>query len=217
VIKVWVLLACSVAIAVVGCRYALPRDDTPGTTPVAVARDLNDIRNIVVPSDPAAARPWRFIIIHHSATTSGTVESITAGHLDREFDDIGYHFVINNGRSAGTRNGEVTATGRWINQRAGAHTKVTGHEEFNTEGIGICLVGNFEQEAPTPEQMTALTMLVLALREQYNIPIDRIAGHRDLKQTLCPGRHFPMDRFLLDLHQAYLKGLTPPKPLAERL
>jgi hypothetical protein len=210
VAKVFMLLAVCTAVAAAICWYAMPREDAVAAVDGAVAKDLSDIRNIVTLGHPSPTRPWRFIIIHHSATVSGTLKSITDGHLARDFDGIGYHFLINNGRSPGTLNGQVTATDRWIHQRTGAHTKVMNHDEFNTEGIGICLVGNFELEPPTPEQMTALTMLVLALREQCNIPIDRIAGHGDLKETLCPGRLFPMERFLLDLHKASVKGLLAP-------
>jgi len=217
-VKVWLILAASMVAVAAACWQAMPREaPTAAGASGTVARDLADIKNIVAPKGSTAARPWRYIIIHHSATMAATVQSITQGHLARGFTDIGYHFLINNGRSAGTRNGEVTATDRWVNQLAGAHTKVTDHPEFNNEGIGICLVGDFEAGPPTPEQMAALTMLVLALRQHYAIPIDRIGGHRDFEKTECPGRNFPMDRFLLDLHQAYLKSCrAPPRPDDER-
>jgi len=210
-IKVWVVLALAMTAVAVACWKAMPREEaTASGGSGVVARNLADIRKIVALANPAEARPWRYIIIHHSATVSGTFDSITQGHLARGFDEIGYHFLINNGRSAGTGNGEVTATPRWTHQEAGAHTKVGDHPEFNTAGIGICLVGDFEVQPPTPEQMAALTLLVVALRERYDIPIDRIGGHRDFKETKCPGRYFPMDRFLMDLHQSYLIGRRAP-------
>jgi N-acetyl-anhydromuramyl-L-alanine amidase AmpD len=211
VLKVWVLLAGAMVVVAAAGRFVMPTEDAPaGGGAVAVAKNFSDIHNIVTLRDPSISpRPWRFIVIHHSATASGSLESITQGHLDRKFDEIGYHFLINN--SPAERDGEVTATSRWLSQHAGAHTKMDTHPEFNTEGIGICLVGNFEEKPPTANQMTALTVLVQVLRDQYNIPIDRIAGHRDFTQmTLCPGRLFPMDRFLLDLHTASIKNFAAP-------
>jgi N-acetyl-anhydromuramyl-L-alanine amidase AmpD len=79
---------------------------------------------------------------------------------------------------------------------------VPDHPEYNTEGIGICLVGNFDRQPPTAAQMTSLEILVLALSRRYEIPLDRIVGHGELKNTQCPGRLFPMEKFLMDLREA---------------
>jgi len=87
---------------------------------------------------------------------------------------------------------------------------VRDHPEFNTEGIGICLIGNFDQHEPTPGQMAALEMLVLALRERHRIALEDILGHGELKNTRCPGRLFPMETFLMDLRQGHLKRLRVP-------
>jgi N-acetyl-anhydromuramyl-L-alanine amidase AmpD len=210
--KVWVILALSMTAVAVACSMAIPHGGAPdlgGTA--AVGRGLAEVRNLVALKNPAEARPWRYIVIHHSATTGGTIESITKGHLDRGFEEIGYHFLINNGKSLGTHNGEVAATTRWTQQMAGAHCKVAEHPEFNDEGIGVCLVGDLDVDQPTAEQMASLQMLVEVLREHYDIPIERIVGHRDLKATKCPGKNFPMDQFLKDLRQAYLAELRQPE------
>jgi len=198
-IKVWVILGLGMTVAALAGWAILPKANSPAVkSPVA-------IDGIVWPQGMAHTRPWHYIIIHHSATPSGTVEGITQFHRDRGFQDVGYHFIINNGRSAGTRDGEISATARWTEQLPGAHTSVANRPEFNTEGIGICLIGNFEQHPPTPAQMTSLHLLVLALRDRCNIPLERILGHGEVKETQCPGRLFQMELFLMDLRTAYLK------------
>ncbi|MEJ7595664.1 MAG: peptidoglycan recognition family protein, partial [Planctomycetaceae bacterium] len=86
---------------------------------------------------------WQYIVIHHTATESGSVESIHEEHLNRRDAEgnpwlgIGYHFVIGNGQ--GMPDGTVQATFRWQEQIQGAHS---GSEVFNARGIGICLIGN---------------------------------------------------------------------------
>jgi N-acetyl-anhydromuramyl-L-alanine amidase AmpD len=39
--------------------------------------------------------------------------------------------------------------------------------------------------------------------EKYNIPLANVSGHGYTKgeQTKCPGKHFPMERFLKDIER----------------
>lgn len=212
-VKVWVLLAVSMTAVSLACWAAMPRErpSAAGMTPDAAS----PLAALVWPSDLAAPRPWRFIVIHHSATPSGTVQSITQGHLNQGFQDVGYHFIINNGISGGTADGQITPTTRWRDQMPGAHARVANHPEFNGEGIGICLVGDFEKQPPTPAQMAALEMLVLALRDRYRLPLEAILGHGELKNTLCPGRLFPLETFLMDVRLAGLKRQLQARPAAD--
>jgi N-acetyl-anhydromuramyl-L-alanine amidase AmpD len=206
-IKVWVILGAAMTVAALAGTTMLPREDTP-----AAGTALPNLDGIIWPKGMAHVRPWRFIIIHHSATPAATVEAIAQTHRGRGFQDVGYHFIVNNGRAAGTSDGEITPTARWLEQLPGAHTSVADHPEFNAEGIGICLVGNFDLKPPTPIQMTSLQLLVLALRDRCNIPLERVIGHGELKETHCPGRFFPMETFLMDLRTGYVKHrlLAPP-------
>jgi N-acetyl-anhydromuramyl-L-alanine amidase AmpD len=67
---------------------------------------------------------------------------------------------------------------------------VNGHPEYNDVGIGICLVGNFDETHPTEAQMESLARLLRYLMCRYNIPQSHIYGHGQLKPTNCPGRNF---------------------------
>ena len=137
-------------------------------------------------------RTWRFVVLHHTASSGGSVESIHQEHLKRTTDGqswlgIGYHFVIGNGR--GMVDGAVEPTFRWKQQLQGAHA---GVKQYNQQGIGVVLVGDFSKTRPTAAQLTAVRRLVTALRTEYMMPANRIVGHRDIKATACPGKNFSL-------------------------
>ncbi len=138
---------------------------------------------------------WEYIVIHHSATESGSVATIHAEHLNRRdaagnpWLGIGYHFVIGNGQ--GMPDGTVRATFRWKEQIHGAHS---GSELFNARGIGICLIGNFEETHPSKAQMNSLKSLVRVLTARHRISPERLMGHDSVKATACPGKHFPLHK-----------------------
>jgi N-acetyl-anhydromuramyl-L-alanine amidase AmpD len=138
-------------------------------------------------------RPWRFIVVHHSASANGSAAEFDRAHREKGWEELGYHFVIGNGTGSG--NGEIEIGGRWTKQKHGAHCKVEGHPEYNDFGIGICLVGNFDVTRPTEAQMAALSRLVQYLMTRYHIPRNRIYGHGQLKPTDCPGRNFDYNDF----------------------
>lgn len=141
----------------------------------------------------AALRDWKHIVIHHTASEGGSVETINAEHLNRKDKNgnkwlgIGYHFLIGNG--TGMSDGEIEPTFRWKKQMQGAHA---GNEEYNQHGIGICLVGNFQDHRPSPAQLASVKRLVGVLKREYHIKSSQVVGHRDVKSTACPGKMFPM-------------------------
>jgi hypothetical protein len=144
-----------------------------------------------------AAREWQYIVIHHTATTSGSVESINAAHLKNKDKNgnpwlgIGYHFVIGNGD--GMPDGAIEPTFRWRAQIQGAHAG-SSNKDYNERGIGVCLVGNFENLPPTAAQRKSIKLLVATLRAEYKIPTVGVIAHKDIRAsaTECPGRLFPM-------------------------
>ncbi len=129
---------------------------------------------------------WRWIVIHHSATTAGGAAAFDRMHRGKGWDELGYHFVIGNGSQ--TRDGQIEVGPRWPKQKWGAHAK-TPDNRYNDFGIGICLVGNFDLSRPSAEQLRAVSKLVAYLMKAYRIPADRVIGHGDTKPTDCPGRN----------------------------
>lgn len=133
-------------------------------------------------------RPWRYIVIHHSATEGGNAAIFDQMHRrQRGWDSLGYHFVIDNGADA--PDGLVEVGSRWRLQKWGAHCGGTPDNEYNNYGIGICLVGDFQSRAPSPKQVASLRRLVTYLMRAHRIPADRVLGHRDAPnaRTACPG------------------------------
>ena len=129
-------------------------------------------------------------------------------HRAKGWDESGYDFVIGNGTDTG--NGQIEVGPRWVKQKVGAHAK-TSDNRYNEYGIGICLVGNFDFERPTPQQMRSLDKLVAYLMVTYHISPENVLGHRDTKSTDCPGRYMNVD--LVRRQSAALAGasLVTPK------
>jgi hypothetical protein len=150
---------------------------------------------------------WQYIVIHHSATPGGNAAVFDHYHLRRGFGGLAYHFVIGNG--CGSPDGAVETGFRWSRQLSGTACS-SGAGQTNRYGIAICLVGNLDRTPPTPAQLRSLKALVTTLRRQYQIPIGRVLGHREVRwdddptifeNTRCPGR-------FLDL-AAFRAGLRP--------
>lgn len=145
----------------------------------------------------AAERPWVYIVIHHSGTAGGSVESIHNDHRGRKdaagnnWLGIGYHFVIGNG--TGMEDGRTEATFRWKQQIHGAHA---GSAVHNANGIGICLIGDFQKTPPSAKQLESATDLVRQLSRRYQIEGRLILGHKSVKPTFCPGRYFPLQTLI---------------------
>jgi N-acetyl-anhydromuramyl-L-alanine amidase AmpD len=175
-------------------------DRVPWMISRKVAEGLSVSRTQAVPEVTWSAETpesvWQYLVIHHSGTREGNVQSIHREHRQRKDADgnpwlgIAYHFVIGNG--SGMSDGAVEATFRWKEQLHGAHA---GNSWINAKGIGICLIGNFEKEPPTKLQLRALEQLVTTLATRHRIPRKRLIGHSSVRSTACPGRLFPLERF----------------------
>lgn len=141
-------------------------------------------------------RPWTHIVIHHSDSRKDSVASIDRWHRQKGWDGIGYHLVIGNGVAMGL--GTVEPTFRWRNQREGAHAGGGDlGRPYNQLGIGICLIGKFNEETPDPVQEARLAELcTLLIHHVPTLSAARIIGHGDVpgKDTNCPGRYLDVER-----------------------
>lgn len=162
-----------------------PRSSSGSSYPLLGGKD------VAIRTQCTAPGRWRFIIGHHSATAEGSLAEIDAYHRNVRHMEHGfaYHFVIGNGR--GMKDGAVAIGNRWACQLRGGHLR---NLALNEKAIGICLVGNFENVAPTRKQIAALTQLVTFLTRDVLPTRPTFLVHREVKgeRTLCPGRHFPV-------------------------
>jgi hypothetical protein len=179
-------------------------DRASGNPPVAVPAPAAPAK--MQPADSLWQMPdgaWKYLVIHHSGTSSGSVQSIHREHQQRRDADgdpwlgIAYHFVIGNG--SGMADGQVQATFRWDQQLHGAHA---GNALINARGIGICLIGDFEKTAPSTRQLDALRKLVVQLAGRYQISRRQVIGHSSVRSTRCPGRLFPLRKIQEAVPQA---------------
>jgi N-acetyl-anhydromuramyl-L-alanine amidase AmpD len=145
---------------------------------------------------------WSYIVIHHSAGEYGNIEFLQKVHKERQsrdpIDAIPYHYIIGNGNGLGV--GVVKSDWRKEWNIWGTH--VSRHNrDRNFRGLGICLIGNFENHRVNPKQYRALVKLTKELMAKYSIPPSHVSGHGYIKgeQTKCPGRYFPMKQFLRDI------------------
>ncbi|MDJ0521082.1 MAG: N-acetylmuramoyl-L-alanine amidase [Planctomycetota bacterium] len=139
---------------------------------------------------PVTPRNWKWIVLHHSDDLRGNMQKYDDYHRNekRWEHGCGYHFVIGNGTLSG--DGEVEIGPRWTRQLHGAHAK-TPDNRFNDYGVGICLVGKFNEGRPTKAQMDSLVNLVRWLKARYDIDIGNVKGHCHCCVTDCPGKNFP--------------------------
>lgn len=116
----------------------------------------------------------KYIVVHHSATDTGNVETFRRHHKEvNGWDDVGYHYVITNGN--GGPDGEVQ-TGRAI-EKIGAHAKGR-----NADSVGVCLVAT---DKFTKAQLDSLVALLVKLCRQYKIDPTAVTIQRHHEK--CPG------------------------------
>jgi hypothetical protein len=156
---------------------------------------VNDPADLFAP--PKADRPWKYIVLHHSASPSGGYASIDAEHRKRlGWNGCGYHFVVGNGTES--PDGRIEVAQRWVNQKLGVHCRDGKHPDINEYGIGICLVGDLDKSPPTDRQVAAARALVAYLEDRYQIAAGHTETHAHLAATptSCPGRLFPTQAIL---------------------
>lgn len=139
------------------------------------------------------------VCIHHSATRSGTFESIKNNHVNvRKYGDIGYNYVIE-------KNGRVTK-GRDL-KWSGAHNPGKAPDKsgytMNQRSIGFCFVGNYSKQDEVMSEIQLENGAKIIAEEMKNLGIpfvkSSIIGHSDTYATECPGRHFPFDRLVNEI------------------
>lgn len=132
---------------------------------------------------------WQWIVGHHSGIRHGNATSYDRAHRRRGMTNgLAYHFVIGNGLNSG--DGQVEIGNRWREQLQGGHVR---SHRVNMSGIGICLVGNFEETRPTSKQMEAFIELVSFLKNDLlSGQTVKFAVHKEIEPNLCPGKNFPI-------------------------
>lgn len=121
------------------------------------------------------------ITVHHTAVawaadTDGQARARahTRGHLDRGWPDLAYHALID-GHGAIRMGRPWTAVGD-----TGTDYDPTGH-------FLLTLEGNFEEQAPTEEQLATAARVLAWASAEFGVSPQAIDAHRDHASTACPG------------------------------
>jgi hypothetical protein len=147
------------------------------------------------PADPAQARKQpqiTHITLHHQGEPfpqgKDPVQYLrnlqTWSRTTKHWLDIPYHYIIDlDGRMYEGRNIEYAGD---------------TNTEYDPKGHALIeVVGNFEEVEPNRKQLDAVVDLMAMLAAKYQVPVERIAGHKDHSaQTVCPGAN--LYRYLQD-------------------
>ncbi|HEV6968728.1 peptidoglycan recognition family protein [Roseateles sp.] len=170
-------LALALLLALAGCAAA-PRPAPPAIVAVEAWGGHS------APS-AAAPQPITHITLHHQGEIWQAGTDIQAylrrlqqwSRETKHWADIPYHYVIG-------PDGRIYAA-RPLAQPGDTNT------EYDPRGHAlVMLVGNFEEQQPTPAQLQAAVELTAWLAREHGLGPDAIASHKDYShQTVCPGRN----------------------------
>lgn len=165
------------------------------------------------PLAPLAAEDVRFLLVHHTAGGTPSVErvpdelrSILRFHTGPEkgWPDVAYNFFID------------PYGGVWEGRAGSLDGPVVADATGGSQGFAqlVCLLGDFTSALPTPEALDSLVRTLVWLATRYGIDTEpaaktefisrgsnrwppgdlvtaaTISGHRDMSQTACPGDTF---------------------------
>ena len=135
------------------------------------------------------------IIIHHADVKDGPnlqTGAIRKWHVEHNhWQDIGYHALV---ELIDDRYEILMGRPWWMD---GAHT--LGQ---NTVGLGLCFVGDFNEDIPTEAQLTEGAKLIRTWMDVYVIAEKDIYPHNKFNVTDCPGKNFDMDEL-----KAIIRGI----------
>ena len=170
-----------------------PRELGAGLTAIEIGT-VASLPRVVSSSDTAGGAALRLriphrithVTLHHTGSAQPLrpeddpreklrgLQSWGAG--DRNWWDVPYHFLID-------LRGRVYEGRDW---RFMGETNTT----YDPSGhFLISVIGNYERQEATPEQIDAIATLMAWAVDEFELPLDRIGGHYNYAETTCPGEH----------------------------
>jgi hypothetical protein len=152
---------------------------------------------VIVPRDEWGSRPNpipearkqrpKFFTIHHAGELwkprtdpALALRKLQAfGQREKGWPDLPYHYLI-------SPDGRVFEGRDW-------HYQPESNTKYDLNGVlNIELMGNFEEQRVSIEQLRATVALIAKLSKDFNVDPSTIRGHKDAAegQTVCPGKDF---------------------------
>ena len=184
-------MSCHLLVLLLGCSCAplQTANQRPPNVEILFRADWNALPPVAEMKRHTPSR----ITIHHTATPQKPERSLRDklqalqkfsqnpgtlgnGQPKLPWPDVPYHYYI-------AANGEV-AEGREVQFVGDTNTEYdpTGHAL-------VVLEGNFEEEQPTAAQLASLRKMIAWLASRFRVPPEKIGGHQDFADTLCPGKN----------------------------
>src|SRR5438094_6013293 len=142
------------------------------TKPTIVSRDEWGSKPQPIPDSRKQTPQW--ITIHHAGevwtakrTPDDYIRAMQAwGQKEKHWPDLPYHFLV-------APDGRIFE-GRPIQYEPDSNTKyaVSGN-------IGVELMGNFQVQRPSPQQLQSCVKLVAWLAQENKLDLDHVRGHKD--------------------------------------
>ena len=136
----------------------------------------------------AKRQDWQRVVLHGSGVNHGNASLLNRYHRSVRglAQGLSYHFVIGNG--AGAPDGRIETGSRWSQALpAGA----VADSETQDKSISVCLVGDFNEQAPSKAQLEA----VHELMDYLSIKLGKVelVAHRaeDGSTSSCLGSKLP--------------------------
>ena len=98
------------------------------------------------------------------------------GARERNWWDVPYHFLID-------LEGRIYEGRDW---------RYMGETNTTYDPAGhflISVIGNYERQEATPQQLEAIADLMTWALTKFGLPLERIGGHYNYAGTTCPGEH----------------------------
>lgn len=161
---------------------------------ISINRTVEYIDNLKLVWPQAYPKKISKIIVHHTASKTKNVNTYEAMRniyryhtVSRGYGDIGYNYVIINGKI--------------LEGRAGGKGVVAGHAyDTNAGTVGVAIYGNFDNDHISTKDYKSLISILTYLSLIHNIDpkgeteyrgvkFENIAAHRDVGYTTCPGKN----------------------------
>jgi N-acetylmuramoyl-L-alanine amidase-like protein len=174
------VLGALLASMTIGALLLMAMESEP---PRPSGNNMASVTGAVLAPSWSAGRPWRRIVVHSSDGNDTMPRRC--------------HFIIHS-NAGGNR---IQQTELWKKQDAGHHIYVPGHD-FNSDSIGVCIMGEFSTQPPSRQQFEALISLVNELQQKNKIPADSVYLQSELNPDRhLPGKAFPVGRFNARLYR----------------
>lgn len=169
----------------------------------ALAMDGPDARSEIL--GVKGDKQWQYIIIHDSRGVRGDTQALNAAwNLEYARQGLpatrgaGYHFVINDAQ--GKSDGEVEIGPLWQQQQPGDYVAGETADYWNSNAIGVCVMGDADSRPFSDDQIDATVSLVRMLQQAYGIPRDKVIIQAG-QASDSPALHFPKAEFLKQIRR----------------